>query len=102
MPDPDDSDARLFLLRESVKDRELPTVTPEQRETAGLSELEWTTHELRLEYDYFNADEILRQILPEGCEVPGSFETVGHIAHLNLRDELRDYRHVIGLSLIHI
>jgi hypothetical protein len=64
MPDPDDSDMRLFLLRESVKDRELPTVTPEQRETAGLSELAWTTHELRLEYDYFNADEILRQILP--------------------------------------
>ena len=100
MPDPHDSDTRLFLLRESVKDRELPTVTPEQRETAGLSELAWTTHELRLEYDYFNADEILRQILPEGCEVPGSFETVGHIAHLNLRDELREFRHVIGRVLL--
>jgi len=100
LTDPDDSNMRLFLLRESVTDRELPTVTPEQRESAGLSELTWTTHELLLEYDYFNADEILRRILPEGCEVPGSFETVGHVAHLNLRDELREYRHVIGRVLL--
>jgi len=27
------------------------------------------------------------------AQVPGSFETVGHIAHLNLRDELAAYKH---------
>lgn len=39
---------------------------------------------------------MLQKLLPEGCEVPTSFESVGHIAHLNLRDELLPYKHVIG------
>ena len=34
------------------------------------------------------------------AQVPGSFETVGHIAHLNLRDELAAYKHVIGRVLL--
>ena len=100
LPDPDDKEMRLFLLRESVVDRELPGVTSEQKELAGLSDLSWTEHTLRLEYDYFNAEEILKQVLPDGCEVPGSFETVGHIAHLNLRDDLQKYKHVIGRVLL--
>jgi len=29
-------------------------------------------------------------------EVPTSFETVGHIAHLNLREELLPFKHIIG------
>lgn len=29
-------------------------------------------------------------------EVPSSFETVGHIAHLNLREELLPHKHTIG------
>ncbi len=29
-------------------------------------------------------------------EVPSAFETVGHIAHLNLREELLPWKHVIG------
>ena len=29
-------------------------------------------------------------------EVPSSFETVGHIAHLNLREELLPYKHIVG------
>jgi tRNA G37 N-methylase Trm5 len=39
---------------------------------------------------------LFQEILPEGWEVPSSFETIGHIAHLNLRDEYAPYKHVIG------
>lgn len=42
----------------------------------------------------------LQKLLPQGCEVPTSFESVGHIAHLNLRDELLPYKHVIGQVLL--
>ena len=49
LPDPDDKEMRLFLLRESVVDRELPGVTSEQKELAGLSDLSWAEHTLRLE-----------------------------------------------------
>lgn len=38
----------------------------------------------------------MQKLLPEGVEVPSSFETVGHIAHLNLREEVLPYKHVIG------
>ena len=101
LSDPDgDPDTRLLLLKEDVKDRALPTLSAEQRERLEVDKLEVREHDLTLGYDYFNAEQILRQMLPEGCEVPGSFETVGHIAHLNLRDELRDYRHLIGRVLL--
>jgi hypothetical protein len=33
-------------------------------------------------------------------DVPGSFETVGHVAHLNLRDELLPHKFVIGRVLL--
>nr|XP_009783388.1 PREDICTED: tRNA (guanine(37)-N1)-methyltransferase 2 isoform X3 [Nicotiana sylvestris] len=41
-------------------------------------------------------DHILKQILPPGLEVPSSFETIGHIAHLNITDELLPYKDIIG------
>ncbi|MCL7026106.1 hypothetical protein MKW94_013109, partial [Papaver nudicaule] len=39
---------------------------------------------------------ILEALLPEGAVVPSSFETVGHIAHLNLRDEHLPYKKLIA------
>lgn len=39
---------------------------------------------------------ILQELLPKGWEVPSSFETIGHIAHLNLREEYLPFKHVIG------
>ena len=53
-----------------------------------------------LDYDYFSAEEILRQVLPDGTDVPSSFETIGHVAHLNLRDEQLPFKHVIGQVLL--
>ena len=38
----------------------------------------------------------MQKILPEGTDVPSSFETVGHIAHLNLREEHLPFKRTIG------
>ena len=58
---------------------------------------EETIYELILGYEHWTAEQVLRAVLPaEISEVPSSFETIGHIAHVNLRDSQLDYRKLIG------
>ena len=38
-------------------------------------------------YDNYSWQDILVKLLPKGVEVPGGYETVGDIAHMNLSDE---------------
>jgi len=45
------------------------------------------THTIRMGYPELSVEEALRRILPADVTVPTGFETVGHIAHLNLRAE---------------
>lgn len=40
--------------------------------------------------------QILEALLPKGMIVPSAFETVGHIAHLNLREEHAPYKKLIA------
>ncbi|KAM0952393.1 putative tRNA (guanine(37)-N(1))-methyltransferase [Dioscorea sansibarensis] len=51
---------------------------------------------LTLFYDYWQMNELLEALLPEDMVVPTGFETVGHIAHLNLRDEHLPYKNLIA------
>ncbi len=36
-------------------------------------------YSLKLGYDHWTSDQILRSVLPDGVDVPGAFETIGHI-----------------------
>ena len=60
----------------------------------------WTTHTISLSYEDWTADEVLKRLLPNTCEIPSSMEQIGHIAHLNLRDELLPYKYIIGKVLL--
>jgi tRNA (guanine37-N1)-methyltransferase len=58
-------------------------------------------YDLVLEYDFWTTEQVLRAILPpEISEVPSAFETIGHIAHVNLRDNQLDYKSIIGNNKI--
>lgn len=59
-------------------------------------------HEVCLEYDYFTTHEVLERLLPEGVDVPSAFETVGHIAHVNLRDEHEGHKTLIGQVILDV
>ncbi|KAL2460016.1 tRNA (guanine(37)-N1)-methyltransferase 1 [Abeliophyllum distichum] len=94
-------------------------------ELREIFEIEVVPYSLILGYSYWGADYILKQILPPGVEIPSSFETIvkyfiyvkflhlliltfpsmfvdstdiflGHVAHLNITDELLPYKDVIA------
>lgn len=56
--------------------------------------------ELVLKYDYFTYKEILSEVLPQSATAPASFQIVGKILHLNLKDEQLEFRKVIGAVLL--
>nr|CAI5832585.1 unnamed protein product [Callosobruchus analis] len=51
-------------------------------------------------YENFTAEEILRAVLPSDKEGLSSFTKVGHIVHLNLREHLLPYKHLIAEILL--
>lgn len=95
---PNESDKRYILLAETVKDKELTDIPDDLRafntEHGGVVE----PYQLTVGYDLLSVEEVLKQVLPSGVEVPSSFEQIGHIAHVNLRDEVLEYRYTIGMS----
>lgn len=104
-----DPQKRLLLLNPdliSIDAKDFKLVNPDHLEyndnlkEFGKYEAEGCVHELILDYDYWNSEEILSATLPDGMDVPSSFETIGHIAHLNLRPEHEPFKHLIGTVIL--
>lgn len=92
--DVDQKETKLMLLDESVsKVEQLP---PALRELATTNHVTSITHPVTLGIQHFSCEQILRRLLPENITVPTSFETIGHIAHLNLKDEHMPFKSLIG------
>ncbi|XP_048562573.1 tRNA (guanine(37)-N1)-methyltransferase 1 isoform X2 [Triticum urartu] len=94
---------RLLLLDEGHAKRrvdELPeavkVVLEHEANQGGPFAYELVQCQLTLFYDYWPMNEVLEALLPEGIIIPAGFETVGHIAHLNLRDEHLPYKTLIA------
>ncbi|KAK4285998.1 hypothetical protein QN277_002617 [Acacia crassicarpa] len=94
---------RLLLLDERYAGKgveELPeaikAVLAEYGKKSTTFTIELVKCHLTLFYDYWQMNEILEALLPEVMIVPSAFETVGHIAHLNLRDEHLPYKKLIA------
>ncbi|GAA5936167.1 hypothetical protein JCM1841_000993 [Sporobolomyces salmonicolor] len=92
---PDESDQyRRVLLRTGDK-AQLPA---HLLEILKANEAELVEQTVKFEYDYWTSDQILQAVLPEELldESPTAFTQVGHIAHLNLRDQYLPHRYLIG------
>uniref|UniRef100_A0A0D9V1A1 tRNA (guanine(37)-N1)-methyltransferase n=1 Tax=Leersia perrieri TaxID=77586 RepID=A0A0D9V1A1_9ORYZ len=94
---------RLLLLDQRYANRrvdELPegvkVVFNHETNKDGPSAYELVQCQLTLFYNYWPMNEVLEALLPEGIIIPTGFETVGHIAHLNLRDEHLPYKKLIA------
>lgn len=58
-------------------------------------------YEIEIDEKDLSYHEILREIIPKEIkEIPTSFETIGHIAHLNLKEEFYPYKEKIGNLII--
>ena len=57
-------------------------------------------YQVHLCYDDYSFEEVLRRVIPEPIDAPTSFESIGHIAHFNLRDDVWPFRHIVGQVLL--
>ena len=98
-PAEDDAGTKIMVLDENISPEltELPT---ELREFVLGEGATVVRHTLKLGYEHLTAAEVLAKLLPAGFEVPSAFEQVGHVAHVNLRDNHGPYKHIIGEVLL--
>ncbi|CAK9863736.1 unnamed protein product [Sphagnum jensenii] len=87
---------RLLLLDEKYLDKPNEELPQSVQVVLGKRQCELVKCRLSLAYDYWPTDELLKEILPDGMTVPTAYESVGHIAHLNLREEHLPFRHIIA------
>ncbi|XP_024965037.1 tRNA (guanine(37)-N1)-methyltransferase 1 isoform X1 [Cynara cardunculus var. scolymus] len=87
---------RLLLLDHRHADKSMDELPEAIKACLTGSPFELVRCKLTLFYNYWQMNEILEALLPKGMIVPSSFETVGHIIHLNLRDEHLPYKNLIA------
>ena len=76
------------------------SLTEEQDAFLKSCNCERVKYEQKLGYDYWNSDQVLRAVLPKDIgEITTAFESVGHIAHMNLRESQLSYKQLIGKCL---
>lgn len=66
----------------------------------NVNESQLEMRKFQLLYDHFKYDAIFKAVLPENEETVSGFSQIGHIIHLNLKDHLLEYRHLIGQVLV--
>ncbi|CAD6574698.1 MAG: tRNA(m(1)G37)methyltransferase [Alectoria sarmentosa] len=100
--DSNGQEAKALLLRPEVKPNDASTWSPKLSELVKASQVSLLPYNLELDYDYWNYHDIMSAILPEAeqDEFPTGFSIVGHVAHLNLRDQYLPYRHLIATILL--
>lgn len=89
----DDPNGKRIVLLENVT--EIPSEVLEKVPDAKLE-----PYSVTLTYKNLSLQEILRHYIPEPIVITTAFETIGHIAHLNLNDDLLPYKKVIGETII--
>ncbi|KAJ5114894.1 tRNA(m(1)G37)methyltransferase [Penicillium alfredii] len=96
--DQDGVDRKALLLRETLKHDDKATWSPTITELVEKGTVSLGPHELALDYDYWTYADIISSILPEEDmqEVPQGFTQVGHVLHLNLREQFFPYKHLIA------
>ncbi|KAL3427596.1 Met-10+ like-protein [Phlyctema vagabunda] len=93
---------KCLLLKPEVKSDDSNTWSEILRQAVKEQELKVISYDLVLDYNYWNYQDIMESVLPEEDqgEIPVGFSMVGHVAHLNLRQEYLQYKSLIAQVLV--
>ncbi|WDK13893.1 Met-10+ like-protein [Colletotrichum graminicola] len=96
--DPKAPGLKCLLLRPDVKADAPTTWGPVFQEGVKAGDLDVVPYELDLDYDYWSYLDVMTSVLPEELhvEIPVGFNTAGHVAHLNLKDQYLPYKKIIA------
>ncbi|KAJ2064578.1 tRNA(m(1)G37)methyltransferase [Coemansia sp. S146] len=94
------NDHKLVLLRPEITSTALDEGSDRLRALVRENGWETLTHDVTMDYDNWSADDILKAVLPDPTQAPTAYEQIGHIAHMNLRDEYLEYKTIIGQVII--
>lgn len=67
---------------------------------SALASVSRITYTLDLGYTNLPAASVLAVALPAGTVVPTAFETVGHLAHLNLKEDVIPFKFIVGAVIL--
>ncbi|KAF9892853.1 tRNA(m(1)G37)methyltransferase [Aspergillus nanangensis] len=98
----EDAVKKCLLLKEEVKYDDATTWSPKISELVEKGTVGLDRYDLTLEYGYWTYADIISSILPETLleEIPQGFTQVGHISHLNLREQYLPYKNIIADILL--
>ncbi|KAF7505410.1 hypothetical protein GJ744_000956 [Endocarpon pusillum] len=95
---------KCMLLRPGIVAVDPKTWSPTIAELVEKKLVGLRPYDLKLTYDDWSMHNILDATLPEfeedEKETPAGFALVGHVAHLNLREQYLPYKHLIGQVLL--
>jgi tRNA (guanine37-N1)-methyltransferase len=64
-----------------------------------LSKYEVIDYDVTITHENYSASDILKSVLPDD-NIPNSYEMIGNIAHLNLREKYDKYKYIIGRIIL--
>jgi tRNA (guanine37-N1)-methyltransferase len=92
-----DASMRYVLLDDDkVTECRMDLLPPDLQALACEYSATMELYPLLLTYDNLSTAEVLAHYFPDKTEIPASFEQVGHLAHLNLREDYLSHKHLIG------
>ncbi|KAI9677929.1 MAG: tRNA(m(1)G37)methyltransferase [Trizodia sp. TS-e1964] len=93
---------RCLLLRPEVRHDDSTTWSVTLRNAVMSREISLLPYMLELDYKHWSYYDIMSSILPEDEKegFPTGFSIVGHVAHINLRDQYLPYKSIIAEVLI--
>eukprot|EP01132_Coremiostelium_polycephalum_P010759 gene10759-13173_t len=98
IPYESDDQKKVILLNEDItQDTDLPN---NLQQYIKNNNIEVSNKEVNLDYNNFSYEQVLKRLLPENVTIPFAFERIGHIAHLNLRDEQLPFKNLIGQAIL--